>query len=891
MVNERVVEHIKMASKKNQLSLSLSDSQLTQLPPEIAELKSLNELSLSHNQLTQLSPEIAELKNLKTLYLSGNKLKQLPPEIIKIKNITTLHLPNNQLTQLPPEITELKSLETLSLSGNKITQLPVEIAELKNLKILSLSRNQLTQLPIEIAELKNLKTFYISSNQLTQLPIEITEFKDLKKLDLSHNLLTQLPPEISKLQDLTILDLSHNQLTQLPPEISKLKNLKTLDLSGNPLEMPPPEIASKGIEAIFTYLEQEKASEHNEAKLILVGNGDVGKTCLAYRLVHNIFMETEMTEGINVLKWNVSSPHSENNTIKLNIWDFGGQEIYHATHQFFLTKRSVYVLVWNARRTKDYDHIYYWLHTIEAFGEKSPVILVMSKMRENDDDLNLRDLRYKFPQIVGYLKVDSRDGEGIPKLEESICETAWDLPLMRVRWVKSWYNVRKNLEDLGKNWITYADFCKICNSEGLDNKNIEVLDGYLHDLGVILHFKENIELKDIVILKPEWVTGAFYKILSAYSVRRREGVLLHDELSQIWVRNLYPSEIDSKLLRLMNKFELAYELPDGKSHLVAELLSPEAPDFIWGDEENLHFYYCYDYFLPPGIITRLIVRMHQDLEKKENGMPLCWREGALLKLHDACALVEMKLDEKQIEIRIKGDNKRRALEIICYHLDHINASIKTIKFSKKIPCNCSESCPQRYFYEDLLKAEKANIKTVQCHKSYKERSISLLLDGYIKREERWKKFEDFSGNGPTFIISPTAYAHSETSPTIAVEQNTSVDTEVNVNLKVDLHLIQTDFDNLKEEVEHLDPKLERELDKIQDSLDEVTANSEKEKLAKPLNKLCRFLDKLDDANSEYHKLISETQKGMELAQKLGKDYNKCAQWLALPQIPDLFLGK
>ena len=32
------------------------------------------------------------------------------------------------------------------------------------------------------------------------------------------------------------------------------------------------------------------------------------------------------------------------------MWDFGGQEIYHATHQFFLTRRSLYVLVDDTRK-------------------------------------------------------------------------------------------------------------------------------------------------------------------------------------------------------------------------------------------------------------------------------------------------------------------------------------------------------------------------------------------------------------------------------------------------------------------------------------------------------------------------------------------------------------
>lgn len=202
----------------------------------------------------------------------------------------------------------------------------------------------------------------------------------------------------------------------------------------------------------------------------------------------------------------------------------------------------------------------------------------------------------------------------------------------------------------------------------------------------------------------------------------------------------------------MNKFELLYELPDRGSYLVPELLPKDAPDFIWNKKDDLCFYYYYDYFLPPGTITRFIVRMHQDLEIKENGLPLCWREGAVLKLYNSRAFVEMKSDERQIEIRIKGGNKREkreALAMIRYHLDHINASIKKIKVSKQIPCNCSEYCPERYSFDDLSDAEKEDVKYIQCHKSFKEISISLLLDGYAKREDRFKDFiEQF---GKSFI--------------------------------------------------------------------------------------------------------------------------------------------
>lgn len=848
MTKEKVMQLIKETYEKNHIVLYLDDYNLTEIPQEIGRLENLKELNLYGNNLIELTPKIGELKNLKELSLSRNHLTLLPPEIGELKKLTKLYLFHNQLIKLPPEIGKLKNLTKIDLTGNQLTLLPSEIGELEN----------------------------------------------LEDLDVSHNQLTQIPPEISKLRNLVRLSLCYNKLAEIPPEIGELTKLKQLDVFGNPLISPPPEIVSRGMDAILTYLKQTKTTENNEAKLILVGNGEVGKTCLINRLITGKFVEDKITEGINISKWVIPAPASEKSEIKLNVWDFGGQEIYHATHQFFLTKRSVYILVWNARKTKDYDHIYYWLHTIEAFGEDSPIILVMSKMNESNDDLNLKDLRNKFPQIVDYVKIDSYDGKGIKRLTDIICETAWSLPLMRTKWVDSWFKVRQELEELGKNWISYERFYEICKSKGLDDKNIIVLDEYLNDLGVTLHFKDRIALKDIVILKPEWATNAFYKILSTKFVLDNKGILLQSELSQIWDIETYPSSVYSHLMELMNKFELAYELPDRSSYLIAELLPKNEPDFVWDMEDNLYFYYCYNYFLPSSIITRFIVRMHKEIEKQENDTPLCWREGVILNLQNSRALVRMKPDERQIEIKIKGNNKRGALGAICNELDQINASIKKISVHTEIPCNCSENCPWRFPYEKVLNAEINNVEILQCLESFKSIPVSSLLAGYNRIDER---LDEYKNNDPSrqfvqnLVVSPTFMMKSETNPIIKVEQKTDVRTSVNVNLEIDLPQIQTDFDNLKEEIENLDPKLKSELDKIQDSLDEVSANSEKETLKRPLNKIYRLLAKLSDPDSNYNKTVTGTLKGIEYAQKLGRTYNKFAQWLAMPQVPDLFLGK
>jgi hypothetical protein len=101
-------------------------------------------------------------------------------------------------------------------------------------------------------------------------------------------------------------------------------------------------------------LREERKRSLNEGKLILVGRGEVGKTSLVRRLSENEFRGDESkTQGINITNWPL---RCGSKTLRLNVWDFGGQEIMHATHQFFLTERSVYLLVLNGREgAEDFD--------------------------------------------------------------------------------------------------------------------------------------------------------------------------------------------------------------------------------------------------------------------------------------------------------------------------------------------------------------------------------------------------------------------------------------------------------------------------------------------------------------------------------------------------------
>jgi internalin A len=170
-----------------------------------------------------------------------------------------------------------------------------------------------------------------------------------------------------------------------------LPNLKKLDLRQNQLPISPEVLGSPvrhqepgSIEQIFNYCRQLRSGNVrplNEAKLLLIGQGSVGKTSLINRLIDNTFNPNQpQTDGLNVTTWSV---YVNSKDVRLNVWDFGGQEIYHATHQFFLTKRSLYLLVCNCRTSEEENRLEYWLKLIESFGGQSPVIIVGNKKTNN----------------------------------------------------------------------------------------------------------------------------------------------------------------------------------------------------------------------------------------------------------------------------------------------------------------------------------------------------------------------------------------------------------------------------------------------------------------------------------------------------------------------------
>jgi small GTP-binding protein len=618
------------------------------------------------------------------LYLFDQGLTELPLGLFQLKQLTQLDLSSNNLTELPPAIIQLTNLTRLNLSDNNLTGLPSVIEQLTSLTTLILGGNNLTKLPSVVGRLTNLSRLEAWDCNLKYLPYELFELNNLIELHLDNNQLTHLPHQVKQLINLSQLELNYNELTFLPPEIVELPNLEELNLFDNPLVSPPLEIALQGMDAIRSYFASLEGESRllAEVKVILVGEGASGKTSLTRCLRGEPFnAKEETTHGIRIKKWEINGGARP---IRCNLWDFGGQEIMHATHQFFLSRRSLYVLVLDGRRDEQPE---YWLRYIESFGGGSPVLVVLNKQDTNPSfDVDRIALRRKFPFIKGFWQTSCCTGQGVEAFQEALHQELGKVPFIETRWANAWFSVKEELEQMNTPCISYDEFEATCRDAGVEEKiSRETLLAFLHDLGIVIHFTE-FELEENHVLDPKWVTEGVYAIINAPSLAASRGLLRLRDLREIFrcakdCCYQYGHEDYRYLIGLMKKFELCYELDDERV-LIPQLFGVQEPAFAFDDQDALRFELRYEDFLPASVMPRFIVNRHQEIQGD-----LRWRNGVVLEhpLLKAGAVVRVDNETRRIHITVTGRERKVFLALIWLTLREINADFAGLKVSERVP--------------------------------------------------------------------------------------------------------------------------------------------------------------------------------------------------------------
>jgi Leucine-rich repeat (LRR) protein len=234
--------------------LDLSECNLSEVPPEIFDVKGLEELSLAGNRLKALPADIGRLTELRRLQLAGNGLTKLPDEIGGLKHLEGLWVHGNLLEELPCSIGELGALKQLSIAGNVLVNLPSSIAHLTSLYELGAAGNRLNALPKDFGALVGLHKLALHGNELQHLPASINGLVSLKELWLQGNsCLTSLPAELGALPALQHLSAADCSLVHVSGSIGNIPTLKTLSLYGNYLKSVPAELitASSSLESLW----------------------------------------------------------------------------------------------------------------------------------------------------------------------------------------------------------------------------------------------------------------------------------------------------------------------------------------------------------------------------------------------------------------------------------------------------------------------------------------------------------------------------------------------------------------------------------------------------------------------------------------------------------------
>ena len=483
-----------------------TDNQLTDLTP-LAGLTQLTRLAASHNQLTDVTP-LSNMANLQRINLSHNQLTDLPilTCLVDFENDCMRELKDSFTRRIYHEnddMGELYKFYSIAWENNyRIIDWENGMREYNDEVIRNLMSKLQKRFSLEMGDFEKVAhdVNAFNNNLVESMRTIKKNLHELKNIciaiELSNNNITILPEQFIDVG----LDIKWEKISE-----EGLYLTSGVNLYNNPLQSPPIDVIQKDAETVRAYfrqLRQEGKTLLYEAKLLIVGEPGAGKTTFAQKILNAAYElqpEEVSTQGIDVRQWEFPcavgagsepAPTTTKRSFRVNIWDFGGQEIYKATHQFFLTKRSLYVLVADSRK-EDTD-FYYWLNIVALLSDNSPVIILKNEKQDRVRELPERQLRGEFTNLKEILPANLATNRGLSTVMDTARHYLAHLPHVGAVLPKTWVNVRNALEQDRRNYIPVEEYYRICERHKFTRRDDQLqLSGYLHDLGVCLHFQDD----------------------------------------------------------------------------------------------------------------------------------------------------------------------------------------------------------------------------------------------------------------------------------------------------------------------------------------------------------------------------------------------------------------
>jgi hypothetical protein len=717
--------------------------------------------------------------------------------------ITTLNARNQGLSDF--SITaDLQHLTKLDLSKNSLAELVLEL-DMLELEFLDLSYNKV---PLEKVVFKGhfpkLKYLYVYESQLKSIEFAYA-MPNLEILTLGKNELTvfNLPQGFD---ELVSLRLDENKLSDFTINPNDLESLEYLNLQKNPLNTEEviqgfANNSDNCLQAISKYF-SDKAIHgvvlDNECKVLLIGEGNVGKSCFVERLVKNRFeQEWNSTHAIAIKKYPLDK-------YILNLWDFGGQDIYHATHRLFMSSNALYLLFWDKKTEKQgftsitekgkerkykVHKLPYWLSYAQSLGKGSKCIIIQTKsgLHGDADIPDQAVLRQRYKSIIpkgGFQHIESKednwDENGynylMPIIQKEVAKLKRNSKTL-THYIAIREALRKAQSE-GRKLMPLKEYIDLANTHHVTDTDVEdtinpisLLKTWLVRTGVV-YYREGL-MDNQIILNQGWAIEAIYALFNRqqcyHDLVEKNGKIMGRDLIDIWSPKFEAQE-QKLFIDFMLSCELCFEVtPERKAEeryetvelserifIIPQLLSDNRPDNQIEDflEDRESWYVRYEHdFWHYGIMQSFIVRAKDLADERA-----IWQIGILLKEAKNRALVETK--DKSVSVRVTR-NSKSLLDKIRNELNEINQDNQST-----IQESVSLDGENFVFLSDLKNANRNN-ETIKATNGNQVNLQDLLFFLNTDEKARFKseeKAENHRGFHFDEVISPKEPPKKEMEP-------------------------------------------------------------------------------------------------------------------------------
>jgi WD40 repeat protein/GTPase SAR1 family protein len=425
--------------------------------------------------------------------------------------------------------------------------------------------------------------------------------------------------------------------------------------------------------SVRTVQPAEATRRYLNAKVVLIGEGTVGKTSLAHRLIEDRYVVRDRTHGMNV--WPLGLPLPPDATLEREalLWDLAGQEDYRLIHRLFLEETALALLLINPQKDDPFAETGDWLKSLETAAShhaperRVPRLLVFSQIDVGGMKIgNAKIERFREHHgFAGWLATSAKTGEhcsdaensGNPsKLKQMIAD---HIPWSTLPWTAT----PRLLAELKNALMTIRDKTDIrllrfpeltqrleqaLPDQRFGESDVRTAVTLLANHGLAKPLK----FGDLVLLRPDLLNGYAGAVIRAARAH-------HDEIGCVPETDIYGPGFDftgvdrlsrpdeELLLRAMvqtfldHSLCIAEETPQGR-HLVFPSQYRREKDIPWEPDVFVSYTFSGEW---QTVWTTLVVRLwySQEFEHRE-----LWRNAAELQSSRG-HLLGLKIDNRQGE--------------------------------------------------------------------------------------------------------------------------------------------------------------------------------------------------------------------------------------------------